>query len=175
MLNALNRFRRWLDRLNVLVSCIAASGIVFACSVITWAVIGRGLFGMNTIWELEASVYLLIYAAFLGLAYSDRAGSQVAIGMLRERLTGSAKRIHRIVLDAIALALFSLLFWSSLEMFLNAWYTGWRSISLWGPPLWVPYLAMPIGSAIMMVNLVLDILIRLYGHEVPADNVQGEH
>lgn len=175
MLNALNQLRLWLDKLNFLVSSIAACGILFACSAITWAVVGRGLFGMNTIWELEASVYLLIYAAFLGLAYSDRAGSQIAIGMLRERLVGRARRIHRTVLDAIALALFGLLFWSSLEMLLNAWHTGWRSISLWGPPLWIPYLAMPVGTAIMMANLALDILIRLHGQDVPADKAQGDH
>tara|TARA_R110002020_G_scaffold77725_11_gene196145 strand:- start:3236 stop:3763 length:528 start_codon:yes stop_codon:yes gene_type:complete len=175
MLILLNRLRVWLDRLNFLIGGIAACGILFACGAITWAVVGRGLFGMNTIWELEASVYLLIYAAFLGLAYSDRAGSQIAIDILRVRFTGKIRLAHRIVLDAIALVLFSLLFWSSLEMVLHAWHTQWRSMSLWGPPLWIPYLAIPIGTAILIINLVLDILIRLHGQAVPADTLQGEH
>lgn len=175
MLDKLLQLRRALDVLNLIASWIAAMGILFACLSITWAVIGRGMFGMNTIWELEASVYILIYAAFLGLAYSDRSGSQIAIDMIRERVTGKAKLVYRSLLDLVALALFSLMFWSSLEMFHNAWVTGWTSMSLWGPPLWIPYLAIPIGTAIMIPNLIVDILIRLHGHSPPADDMTGEH
>ncbi len=175
MIDALLRARRALDVLNVAASALAAVGVVFACCAITWAVFGRGLVGMNTIWELEASVYLLIYAAFLSLAYSDRAGGQIAIELLRKRFSGRAKRIHRNLLDLIALFLFVLLFVSSWEMFLKAWDSGWRSASLWGPPLWVPYLAIPIGTALIIPNLLLDILIRLCGQEAPADNVTGTH
>lgn len=175
MLDKLFQLRRALDVLNLIVSWIAAFGILFACLSITWAVIGRGLFGMNTIWELEASVYILIYAAFLGLSYSDRCGSQIAIDMIRERFTGRARLVYRSVLDLVALVLFSLVFWSSLGMFHNAWVTGWTSMSLWGPPLWIPYLAIPIGTAIIIPNLIVDILIRLHGHAAPADNMTGEH
>lgn len=163
--------RSGLDKLNFVVSAISALGILFASLSITWAVIGRRLFGMSTIWELEASVYILIYAAFLGLAYSDRAGSQIAIGVLREKLTGKARLIHRLALDVAVLILFILIFYSSVNFFWGAWTTGWKSMSLWGPPLWIPYLALPIGTFILIVNLVVDILIRLTGNEVPADKV----
>lgn len=175
MIESLLRARRALDVLNLVASALAACGVIFACCAVTWAVLGRGLVGMNTIWELEASVYLLIYAAFLSLAYSDRAGGQIAIELVRKRFSGRAKRMHRGVLDLMALALFILLFISSWEMFIKAWDSGWRSASLWGPPLWMPYLAIPIGTALMIPNLLLDILIRLCGHDAPADAVTGEH
>lgn len=175
MLDKLMQLRRALDILNLTASWIAAIGILFACISITWAVVGRGVFGANTIWELEASVYILIYAAFLGLSYSDRSGSQIAIDVIRSRITGKASLIYRSALDLIALCLFSLVFWSSWNMFYNAWTTGWTSMSLWGPPLWIPYLAIPIGTAMIIPNLILDILIRMHGQSAPADSMTGEH
>ena len=167
--------RVWLDRLNRLAATLSACAVAFACLAITWAVAGRGLAGMNTIWENEASVYLLIYAAFLSAAYTDRAGSQIAVDMLRPHLGGRALRAQRLILDLLAMGLFALLAVSGAEMFLAVWKSGWRSESLWGPPLWIPYLAIPLGAALMVPNLAVDILLRLAGQDVPRDHAKGDH
>ncbi len=174
MINALFQLRRILGALSRFAATLSAAAIIFACVAITWAVVGRGVAGMNTIWELEASVYLLIYAAFLSLAFTHRDGGQIAVEYLREALAGRARRIHRALLDAIALGLFVLIFQSGLEMFFKAWESGWRSETLWGPPLWIPYLAVPVGAALISVNLAVDVLLRLLGQDLPQDLVRTE-
>ncbi len=164
--SAFHRFTEVLARIG---ATLSAAGVLFACLAITWAVLGRGFFGMNTIWELEASVYLLIYAAFLSAGFAHRSGGQIAVDFLRESLTGRARLVHRTFLDAVALGLFGLLFVSGGEMFLGAWESGWSSDTLWGPPLWVPYLAIPLGSAVICLCLVSDIVLRLRGQFAPQD------
>ncbi|ETX27849.1 TRAP transporter small permease [Roseivivax isoporae] len=153
---------------------ISAGAILFACIAISWAVLARGIVGMNTIWELEAGVYLLIYAAFLSAGFAHRDGGQIAVDMLRERLTGRARIVHRGLLDAVALALFVLLAVSGWHMTAGAWETGWRSETLWGPPLWLPYLAVPLGSVLISFCLAVDIALRLAGVPVPQDHVLQE-
>tara|TARA_R110002020_G_scaffold26460_20_gene85514 strand:+ start:6611 stop:7138 length:528 start_codon:yes stop_codon:yes gene_type:complete len=175
MIKILLSARRSLEAVNTAAAVISAGAVVFACFAVTWAVLARGVVGMNTIWELEASVYLLIYAAFLSAAFADRGGGQIAVDFLRNRLTGRARRIHRSLLDAIALAVFALLLVSGWDMFSGAWERGWRSETLWGPPLWIPYLAVPLGSALMVVTLAVDILLRLAGQTLSVDQGATTH
>lgn len=169
MINTLFHLRAILGALARIAATLSAGAIIFACVAITWAVVGRGVVGMNTVWELEASVYLLIYAAFLSAAYTHRDGGQIAVEYLREALTGRARRIHRLLLDLIALGLFALIFVSGLEMFLKAWESGWRSETLWGPKLWIPYLAVPVGAALIAASLAVNVLLRLLGQDLPED------
>lgn len=174
-LHWLLRLRAWLTVVNGIGAALSAAAIVFACLAITWAVLGRGFVGMNTVWELEASVYLLIYAAFLSAAYTHCNGGQIAIEVLRNAIKGRSRRIHRALLDAVALILFALLFVSGWEMFATAWTSGWRSETLWGPPLWIPYLAIPVGAGLMVPTLLVDILLRLAGQDLPEDETSGGH
>lgn len=174
MVAVLLNLRAALGTLSKLLAALSAAAVLFACLAISWAVAGRSLVGMNTVWELEASVYLLIYAAFLSAAYTHRSGGQIAVEFLRENLTGRARRIHRTVLDLVALVIFVVLLVSGWEMFAGAWQNGWRSETLWGPQLWIPYLAIPVGSAVMVMSLAVDICLRLVGCDLPQD-VMGEH
>lgn len=169
MTGTLLAIRRATDLASKAGAVLSAAAILFACVSISVAVIARGVAGMNTIWELEAGVYLLIYAAFLSAGFAHRDGGQIAVDVLRERLHGRARVVHRTLLDLVALGLFALLAVSGWEMAQGAWETGWRSETLWGPPLWVPYLAIPLGSALIMLCLVVDIALRLVGVPVPQD------
>ena len=152
---------------------VSAIAICFACLAITWAVFARGIFGLNTIWEMEASVYLLIYAAFLSAAYTDRSGGQIGVRLVTDRLSGRASRIQRLLLDILALALFSLIAYSGWSMFIHSWETGWRSPTVWGPPLWLPHLAIPLGAGLLVVSLVVDIAIRLSGGTIEEPKAEA--
>ena len=37
-----------------------------------------------------------------------------------------------------------------------AWERGWRSDTVWGPKLWIPYLALPLGLGLLLLQLVAD-------------------
>jgi hypothetical protein len=50
---------------------IAALALVAAAIIITEGVVVRKVFGVSTIWQIEASVYLLMYACFVGAAFAQ--------------------------------------------------------------------------------------------------------
>ena len=39
-----------------------------------------------------------------------------------------------------------------------AWSRGWRSDTVWGVRLWIPYAALPIGFALFLLQLVADLV-----------------
>lgn len=172
-LKLLFRVRVVLQRVSAAAAMVSAVGVVAASVVITWAVFARGLLGVNTIWELEFSVYLLIYAAFLSAAFTDRSGGQISVQILAGYLKGRAARAHTALLEFLALCLFVLVTYSGWNMFLHSWETGWRSETLWGPPLWVPHLAIPLGGTLLVLSLAVDLTIRLCGGRL--DVPQGGH
>ena len=175
LLPTLFKIRAVIDGLAKAAATLAAIGVLFACIAISWAVFSRGALGWNTIWEMEASVYTLIYAALLSAAYTDRAGGQIGVRILADRLSGHAAEAHRLVMDLLTLALFLVFTWSAWDLFSHSWSTGWTSGTIWGPPLWLPQAAFPIGGALLVLAVGIDIVIRLFGGRIPQPDLGGGH
>ena len=46
----------------------------------------------------------------------------------------------------------------SAELVYLSYSKGWTSDTVWGPPLWIPYLTMPLGFGLFALQLVADLL-----------------
>lgn len=175
ILPSLFRLRGMIASLASAAATISAFGVVAACAAVSWAVLSRGALGLNTIWEMEASVYILIYAAFLSAAFTDRSGGQIGVRVLTDRLHGRMAVAQKIVLDVMTLSLFLLVTWSGWQMFVHSWETGWTSPTVWGPPLWIPHLAIPLGGALLIFSVIIDLAIRLCGGELADPQTEIVH
>ncbi|MCW5774234.1 MAG: TRAP transporter small permease, partial [Rhodospirillaceae bacterium] len=147
--------------------------ILAACIAVTWGITVRNLFLMSTVWELEASVYAVILACFLGAAYTHNAGGQIATDLLRRFLSPRGRRIQRIGLETAAALFFTLVAYSGWAKFYDAASLGWRSETLWGPPLWIPYLAIPVGSTLLALTLALRVAILAGGGDLEDPDDSG--
>lgn len=172
LLSLLFSLRNQIGILTRVAATIAAAGVVFACVAVTWSVFARGVLGWSTFWEMEAAVYTLIYAALLSAAFTDRAGGQIGVRLLADRLTGRMAELHQLMLDLLTLALFSVFTWSAWDLLLSSWETGWTTGTIWGPPLWLPHAAFPIGGVLLVLAVGVDVLIRLCGGHIepPVDS-----
>ncbi len=170
VLSFLFTLRNQIGTLTRLAATVAAAGVVFACAAVTWSVLARSVFGLSTFWEMEAAVYTLIYAALLSAAFTDRSGGQIGVRLLADRLKGRMAEFHQLVLDLLTLGLFSVFTWSAWDLLLASWETGWTTGTIWGPPLWLPHAAFPIGGGLLVLAVGVDVLIRLCGGsiELPA-------
>ncbi|MBB95688.1 MAG: hypothetical protein CML68_14000 [Rhodobacteraceae bacterium] len=175
VLPGLFALRRRIDKMCRAAATLAAIGVVFACAAISWAVFARGALGWNTVWEMEASVYTLIYAALLSAAYTDRAGGQIGVRVLADKLTGRAAEMHRLVMDILTLGLFLIFTWSAWDLFSHSWSTGWTTGTIWDPPLWLPHAAFPVGGALLVVAVTVDIAIRIRGGHIDPPKDAGGH
>ena len=57
----------------------------------------------------------------------------------------------------------AVLTWTGWTYFHEAWTFGWRTESVWGPPLWIPLLALPLGLGILTLQYTVDIVCLLTG------------
>lgn len=138
---------------------LSALAIITSCVIVTWSVIARGV-GIETYWQMEASVYLLIFATFIGAGYTHVTGGQIGVSFLKDKLKGKWAFCYDICISVCTIVLFGLFFYSGVELFLQSWDGNWKSETLWGPPLWIVYLIIPVGSAQLIASVLVNMIAR---------------
>lgn len=140
----------WLDRLLV---CGAAIAALAGALVLSESVVVRYFLRQSTEWQDETTVFLLVGATFLSAPWVQAVRGHVAIEALAEILPAAVNR-WRIALVDIASGAFCAFFaWKSWSLFDEAWVDGQTTSSSWGPPLWIPYIAMAAGMSLLTIRL----------------------
>ncbi len=148
------------------VAGIAAAAMIFVSVLITCQMIfNRYVLNLSTIWQTEAVTYLMIGATLLGLPYVQRLRGHVQVDLIPELLPPGPRRVLAGVALALCLGVVAIMLWYGFEMFWLAFERGWRSDTVWGIKLWIPYLAMPIGFGLFVLQLAADLAAEI----APAD------
>ncbi len=121
--------------------------------------------------------YLMAAAGFLALAHTLKAGEHIRVTLLLHRLQGRTRKAMEVWALAAASAL-ALLF---------AYYSArlvWQSRSFHdistgndATPLWLPQLAMAVGTAVLAVAFIDELVLELRGrrsHEGPEEMMRNE-
>ncbi len=146
---------------------LSALAIVLAAFVLTYQVIVRYILKVPTIWEIEFSVYLMIFATFVGAAYGLKEGAHINIDMITRLLPPRVNRRLSLITSLLSLIFCILVAWKGWGMWWEAAAKGWRSESLWGPPLAIPYLFLPLGMTLLSIqylNLIFGLFKGGKGH-----------
>lgn len=144
-----SRFLRGADRLSGAAGYVSGALILVAMLVICYGVALRYLFGMSTIWQTELSIYLLMFAAFVGGAYGLRHGDHVRISLVVTLLPGRVQIGVRLLAAVLGLLLVLTVAVVSGFMWWEAVESGARSGTAWNPPLAYPYAILPAGMALI--------------------------
>ena len=107
-------------------------------------------------WTEEASIFMMIWMAFLVAPFAYRSGANVSIEIIRDLFRGRAQWVLQIVLTCLVLYLLFILFERSIAHTDNGLRSSAKSIPI--RMAWV-YIAMPIGIGGMIVVSV-EILLR---------------
>lgn len=104
-------------------------------------------------WAEELTLYLMVWIVFVGGSIAVRSRGHIAIDLLPLVLSPANRRRLAIAVALAALAFFAVFFWYSLEHTLRV-----RSINQLTPvmqaPMWLTYLAMPVGSFLMGLRTI---------------------
>ncbi len=49
----------------------------------------------------------------------------------------------------------------------EAWSLNWRSNTVWRSRLWIPYLAMPVGLGLLVLQYIVELLCLVTGRSLP--------
>jgi TRAP-type C4-dicarboxylate transport system permease small subunit len=136
---------------------IAALSLVAAAFIVTEGVIVRKLFGISTIWQIEASVFLLIFVVFTGAPFVQKNEHHLNVDLVVIHLSPRTREITLIVVSIISCILAAILAWYAWPMWWESVINNEHSESLWGPPLWIPYLFLPLGMTLLFLQYIVYI------------------
>lgn len=136
-----------------------ATGIIMLMMFLTTAdVAGRYLFNSPVIGAYEISSMMLVGVVFLGLAYVQSKKGHVKV----EAATFWMPKRVQIALDIfgglVGLVIMGLLTWRSGIVFWEAWVLQDYSMGLIHIPLWPGKLMVPLGTGLLCLRLVSDIV-----------------
>lgn len=129
-------------------------------------VIMRYVFLAALPWAEEVTMYVIVWLVFVGGSVTLRTHGHIAIDLLPLALSPGGVRRLRVVVAAIMLVFFAVFFYYSGLHTLRVMASGQITPAL-EAPMWLTYLAMPVGSLLMAIRTA-QILHRALRGEVKA-------
>jgi TRAP-type C4-dicarboxylate transport system permease small subunit len=164
--------RRWLDRLY---DGSAYCGAFFVCAIFV-VMIGGALtrpVGISLSGNDDLVSWMCAAAAFLPMASAFRRGDFVRMLLVLDQLAPRARRYAEAVALLIALvATATLAAWASYGVY-ESWRYDEMSIGLLVVPIWIPQLSFAIGTLILLIAVV-DELISVLRSRLPSYQIAVE-
>lgn len=152
--------RQSLQRLYSFCGGLAAVFLVGVC-VFSLYSIGGGLFGYVARSADEFAGFSMAASSFLALAYTFGHGEHIRVTLVLDKLTGRARRRAEIWSLLAGSFLSGYFAWYSVKSTYVSWVLKDVSQGLVPIPLWVPQIAMSIGTAVLtiaMIEKLVDVL-----------------
>ena len=132
----------------------------------------RTLVGVNLLWAQELCIYLFVWMAKFGAAYGVRVGIHVGVDVLVNAVS-PANRRRLVVVSLLAGALFTgIVAWIGADFTYHIYLAGQVSADL-EIKMWIVYLAVPIGSALMCLRFLQVLASFLRGNPLPQHTHGG--
>ncbi|MEJ2164229.1 MAG: TRAP transporter small permease [Desulfobacterales bacterium] len=148
---------RLIDGLTYITGWTAALCLVGAAVIVTEAVVVRKILGISTIWQIEASVFLLIFTVFAGAPFVQKKEHHLNVDLLIIHLSPKTREIILIVVSITSCIFAAILAWYAWPMWWESVVGNEHSESLWGPPLWIPYFFLPFGMTLLVLQYIVYI------------------
>lgn len=149
---------RWLSRLSDAVTGVAEYAAATATGAIALLVasevVARYVFGAPTLWSQDLCIYLMLWAAFLGLAPAERAGEHIRVDLMLTKLPPRARHWIEIITYLAVAGFATLVAWTGAEAAMQSYQYGRRSLSLFSVPMWIPQSCVPVGMGLMAIEAV---------------------
>ena len=146
---------------------VGALMIGLAVLVICDMVIERYVFNLTTIWQIDAVTYLIVGATFISSSYVLMTRGHVNVDVL-PLYTGPKVRFWlALITSLLAFAFCVAIFILCTKYWYEAYNELWRSNTVWRARLWIPYLSMPIGLGLLVLQYLVELLCLGTGRSPP--------
>lgn len=134
---------------------------IFIISIIMiFEVVSRYIFKSPLGWNVYLiERYLMIGMVFLGLSYTHRTNSHVAVDVLFKKMTGVGRKLAEIISTAVILVVLLLIIWGGVASAYDSWYLGEApppggSSLPW--PSWIWKSIIPLGATVMALDVTCE-------------------
>jgi TRAP-type C4-dicarboxylate transport system permease small subunit len=167
--------RKILQRLYSFCGGLAAVFLVGVC-VFSLYSIGGGLFGYVARSADEFAGFSMAASSFLALAYTFGHGEHIRVTLVLDKLTGGARRgaeIWSLLAGAFLSGYFA---WYSVKSMYVSWELKDVSQGLIAIPLWIPQIAMSVGTVVLTIAMVEKLVDVIRGGSFLKDvSVEDAH
>ena len=152
---------RWTSRAILGLSAIVLAAIPF---VIVFDIASRALFQRPTVWSLEIAILLFQAVVFLPLGSLLLEGRHFKVTLLSNRFPEGSKTLSLVGLAAVALFA-SVMTFEGFSYTYHAWNQGQSSPTLLAIPLWISYVFIPSGGALLLLCAFAKVVFVCHGEE----------
>lgn len=113
----------------------------------------RQINSLKLTWAQEACIYLFVWMAKFGAAYGVRIGIHVGVDLLVVKLTGTAQKVMTTIAMSGGILFTGIVTWIGTDFVWHIYKGGQISADL-EIQMWIVYLAVPVGSALMCFRFI---------------------
>ncbi|HWH40040.1 MAG TPA: TRAP transporter small permease [Usitatibacter sp.] len=144
-------------RLSTTAGVVSALLIAVAVLVICDMVIERYIFNLTTIWQIDVVTYSIVAATFVGSSYVLMERRHINVDIVPLQIGDRGRYWLALATMALSLAFVVVLWVLTTKFWYEAFSENWRSNTVWRARLWIPYLSMPIGLGLLMLQYIAEI------------------
>ena len=153
-----DKFIRTVGRISTFSGWVSAGMIVVAVFITCQMIYVRSVLNLSTVWQTEAVVYLVVAATLLGLPYVQQLRGHVNVDLIPLYLPMPLRRgLHYFTLS-LSILIIGVMVYYGYDYWHIAFERNWKSDTIWGVRLWIPYLALPVGFGLLMLQLISDLV-----------------
>jgi len=155
------------ERLSLAGGVLAAALVGVAILIVTQMVFMRYVLVASTAWQTDVVTFSLVGATLLGSAWVLRERGHVTVDLVTENAPKHLRRIFLMLSDAVVFVFSALMFWKGWQLTHESWVGAWVTESMVETPLWIPYLAMPVGFGLLALQALAGIAKTALGQDGP--------
>ena len=153
-----NIFLRVVAALSTFAGWMAAAMIVAAVVITCQMIFVRFVLNESTVWQTEMVIYLIVAATLIGLPYVQRLRGHVNVDLIPLLLPPKVRYYLCLFTLTLSCLIIAVMFWYGFEYWHLAWTKGWTSDTVWAVRQWIPYLALPVGFGLLLLQLIADLV-----------------
>jgi TRAP-type C4-dicarboxylate transport system permease small subunit len=146
---------------------IAAALLLAAVAAVCHLVFVRYVLNASAIWQHEFVTFAVIGATLIGSPYVLLKRGHVNVDLLPLYLGRRGKKALALLAAVLSFFFCAVVTYYGWSFWHEAWVNDWRFSSVWAPPKWVPYAAIPLGFGLTALQYLADILAILIGRDMP--------
>lgn len=162
-----NKFLKAVGWISTVSGWISAALILSAVAITCQMIFVRFVLNGSTIWQTEMVIYLVIGSTLMGLPYVQKLRGHVNVDLLPLMLPIKVRRLLAFLTLSLGILILCMMVVYGFEFWYEAWSRNWKSDTVWGVRLWIPYLAMPVGFALYLLQLIADLVALLIRVDTP--------
>ena len=172
------RFLRALDRLNRAVNragmVVAALFICVLTVLVAVSVLFRYVFNAPILFADEISQYMLVGIVFLALGYTMQQEGHIRVDLVVVLLPEKAQKVVCGMMQVVFFLYALLLTAGAVSLFRTYLERGTRAFTMLETPLIYPSLLLVIGSTLLLLEIMIQILRRFLVREPDGDDLQSK-